>query len=125
MQQEQPPFPTDYALFIVVAEVTARRRLSAFYKLRSGAVPILAAVGAIHAQGLPIRPANLHAAGLMSASLLRTYVRELCQAGLLERLTYRSRRYLRLTVAGLGCLGYYQRHLRDATRRYFTQTRIT
>jgi predicted transcriptional regulator len=125
MQHDQPAFPTDYALFIVVAEATARRRLSVAYRLRSGAVPVLAAIGAVFSQGNAIRPANLHAAGLMSASLLRDYVRELCQAGLLERYTRRGTRYLRLTPAGANCLAIYQRHLRGATRQYFEHTRIS
>ncbi len=125
MLHEQPDFPTDYALFIVVAEATARRRLSATYKLRSGAVPVLVAVGALHSQSHAIRPADLHAAGLMSASLLRAYVRDLAQAGLLERYTRRGRRYLRLTPAGSGCLAAYSRYLRGATREYFEHTRIS
>lgn len=121
---EQPAFPTEYALFIIVAEATARRRISATYRLRSGAVPVLVAVSALASQGFDVRPANLHAAGLMSASLLRAYVRELCQARLLERFTRRGTR-LRLTANGAMCLSAYERHLRGATRQYFEEARIS
>lgn len=124
MLREQPAFPAEYALFIVVAEATARRRLSATYRLRSGAVPVLVAVGALASRSIAVRPANLHAAGLMSASLLRSYVRELCQAHLLERFTRRGTR-LRLTLNGAMCLDAYERHLRGATRQYFAEARIS
>ncbi|AMJ67195.1 hypothetical protein [Hymenobacter sp. PAMC 26628] len=109
----------------MVAEVTARRRCAARYGLRSGALPVLAAVGALAARNTAaIQPAHLHAAGLMSASLLRSYVRELCMAGLVERYTRGGTRYLCLAAPGVRCLAWYQRALRSGAQAYFSNTRI-
>ena len=111
-------YPAGWALFIAVSERQARRQVSKAHGLPSGAVIVLVTVAALHELGGVITPKQIHAARLMSPSLLRKYLARLVKAGLVERYTNRGHARLRITLAGAGISMQYQRHLLGGARQY-------
>lgn len=118
-------FPADYALFIALAEPQARRHVAQASKLPSGAIIVLATVAALHKIGEIAHPSKLHAARLMSASLLRKYLAILVKAQLVQRYTKRGRAQLRLTAEGMSTAADYQRHLLGGARQYAKEQTIS
>lgn len=111
-------YPPDWALFIALSERQARRRVSQRYKLPSGAVIVLATVAALYKLGGIITPGQLHAARLMSPSLLRKYLAELVKGKLVERYAQRGHARLRLTLNGATISAQYQAYLLSGARQY-------
>lgn len=107
---------TDYALAVSFAEPLARKATAKANKLPPGAIRVLNGVAFRHTQGENTRPRHLYAQKIGPASAVRAFVAQLIKAGLLQRSTGRSWVTLRMTLAGLGVVSQFQRHLREAVK---------
>lgn len=104
--------PTDLSLLTIVAEPKARKTVSKVYGLKTGAVPVLAAIAFRDHQGENTRPKEIYEAKLGSETLIRYYISTLVKARLVERFTTYRTRKLRLTSEGMLAVGRYERELR-------------
>jgi predicted transcriptional regulator len=105
--------PLDLSLLSVVAEPRARKIVSEAYGLKSGAVPVLAALAFKASQGKNTRPREVYEAKLGSETLIRQYIATLVKARLVERFTAYRTKFLRLTSEGNAAVGQYERELRE------------
>lgn len=108
----------DKSLLISLSEPSARRLASKKAGVRSGSLPVLAAVVFRQRNRLSTTPRVIYAAEIANTKLVRAYLRELIAAGLVNLQIIRGRRYLSPTLAGLGVAVHYTKTIRSMSRTF-------
>ena len=113
MTKSDPLTEEKKTLLTVVAEAAARKIIAKKAGIKSGALPLLAAIAFRRYQGHNTRPQQLYAGAVCNEKLARSYIKQLIGAGLVHLQIVRDCRWLSPTLAGLGVAGNYAREIRN------------
>ena len=116
MRKPAPQPPERTPLLLTAAEPAARRIVAKKHGIKSGAVPVLAALVARADLRLTSRPKDLYSAKIAGEKLVRGYLRGLVLAGLVADERHRGLRTVRPTLRAYGVMGDYHRALRGGAR---------
>ena len=120
MPKVSKPSAEDKTLLIILSEASARKKVAKATGIRSGCLPALAGlVYRCHTTG-NTRPQTIYQAKIGNQRLVRSHLRELIAAGLVQLQILHGTRWLSPTLAGLSVAAKYTRQIRTNSQA-FTQ----